>query len=76
MTVKSVLMRPQGLCPRARAPTCPSCYVTARAPGVYLLATPLVRMDKGKFFAILFGRPLWTAPKNTRLIFAQNLRTN
>jgi len=36
MTAKSVLVRPQGLrpraraptCPRARAPTCPPCYAT------------------------------------------------
>jgi len=29
MTAKSVLVRPQGLRPRARAPNCPPCYVTA-----------------------------------------------
>jgi len=28
MTAKSVLLRPQGLCPKARAPTCPRCYAT------------------------------------------------
>jgi len=28
MTTKSVLLRPQGLRPRARAPTCPPCYAT------------------------------------------------
>jgi len=29
MTAKSVLLRPQGLRPRARAPTCPPpCYAT------------------------------------------------
>jgi len=28
MTAKSVLVRPQGLRPRARAPTCPPCYAT------------------------------------------------
>jgi len=32
MTTKSVLMRPQGLRPRARAPTPPrSCYATVQA---------------------------------------------
>jgi len=30
MTAKSVLVRLQGLRPRARAPTCPSCYATVR----------------------------------------------
>jgi len=29
MTTKSVLMRPQGLRPGARTPTCPPCYVTS-----------------------------------------------
>jgi len=28
MTAKSVLLRPQGLRPRARAPICPPCYAT------------------------------------------------
>jgi len=28
MTAKSVLVRPQGLRTRARAPTCPPCYAT------------------------------------------------
>jgi len=28
MTAKSVMMRPQGLRPMARAPTCPLCYAT------------------------------------------------
>jgi len=28
MTAKSVLLRPQALRPRARAPSCPSCYAT------------------------------------------------
>jgi len=28
MTAKSVLVRPQGLRHRARAPTCPPCYAT------------------------------------------------
>jgi len=29
MTAKSLLLRPQGLRPRTRAPTCPLCYATA-----------------------------------------------
>jgi len=35
-----VLLRPQGLRPRARAPTCPPCYATA--PWIQPLVTPLL----------------------------------
>jgi len=37
MTAKSMLVRPQGLHPTARASTCPPCYATAHQPWKNLL---------------------------------------
>jgi len=71
MTAKSVLMRPQGLRPRARAPTCPpSCYATARtgwSPGPQFKGCQVKAKDFNTFKSrsffyrrlLHFNPPLW-----------------